>query len=113
MNPLVYTAAQVAQMFPPELEVTEYWVNATARRHKVGTIIRRKRVFTLPQVQRLVDLQAQEAQQPNAARRERAKTDRQSAAKPKRERTPPAADSDVTPLQPRPDRARSYGGSAS
>ncbi|MEU6725594.1 hypothetical protein ABZ917_17955 [Nonomuraea wenchangensis] len=111
MNPLVYTAAQVAAMFPPELAVTEYWVNATARKHKVGTIIRRKRVFTLPQVARLVELQDLEAQQPRPARRERAKTDRQSAAKPKPKRTPPAADSDVT-LRPRPDRARSYGGSA-
>lgn len=109
MNPLVYTAAQVVEMFPPELEVTEHWVMQTARKHKVGTIIRRKRVFTIPQVERLIELQAVEAQQPQPKRRERAKTQRPPKAKAK---PLPAADTTVTPLQARPERARSYGRSA-
>jgi hypothetical protein len=109
MNPLVYTAAQVVEMFPPELGMTEYWVNRTARKHKIGTIIRRKRVFTIPQVERLIELQAVEVQQPLPKRQERAKTPRPPKAKPK---PLPAADTTVTPLQSRPERARSYGRSA-
>lgn len=106
MNPLVYTAAQVVEMFPPELGMTEYWVNRAARKHKIGTIIRRKRVFTIPQVERLIELQAVEAQQPQPKRQERAKAPRPPKAKAK---PLPAVDMTVTPLQARPDRARSYG----
>ncbi|MET8985937.1 hypothetical protein ABZW49_10850 [Nonomuraea wenchangensis] len=112
MNPLVYTAAQVAAMFPAELEVTEYWVTATARKHKVGTIIRRKRVFTLPQVARLVELQDLEAEQPRPAKRERANASRQSATASKRKRSQRPPDADGEPLRARPDRARSFEGSA-
>lgn len=108
MNALVYTAAQVVEMFPPELEVTEYWVNRTARRHNIGTIIRRKRVFTLPQVERLVELQAVDAQQPKPTRRP-AGAGKPRPAKP---RLVSAADSAATPLRARPDRARSYRGTA-
>lgn len=109
MNPLVYTAAQVAEMFPPELKVTEYWVNATARKHKIGTSIKRQRVFTLSQVERLVELQAVEAQPPPLKKQERAKTQRPPKVKP----TPlPAADAAATPLRSRPERARSYERSA-
>lgn len=106
MNPLVYTAAQVVEMFPLELKVTEYWVNATARKHKLGTIIRRKRVFTRSQVERLVELQAIESQPLPPKAQERAKTQRPLKVKPK---PLPAADTAVTPLQSRPERARSYG----
>ncbi|MGI5274665.1 hypothetical protein ACQEUU_36910 [Nonomuraea sp. CA-218870] len=111
MNALVFTAAQVAAMFPPELKVTEHWVNKTARRHGIGTLIRRKRVFTQAQVDRLIELQAVEASTPKPARKTAAPAARQTAQakKPKQKRP----DATVTPLQARPDRARSYGRSAS
>lgn len=105
---LVYTAAEVVAMFPRELAVTEYWVNATARKHKIGTIIRRKRVYTRPQVERLVELQAVEPRQTKPARE--ASTKQPRAAKPKPAPLPPA--SSATTLRSRPERARSYGGTA-
>ncbi|MEV6035960.1 hypothetical protein AB0L65_32725 [Nonomuraea sp. NPDC052116] len=108
MNALVYTAAQVVAMFPPELEVSEYWVNRTARRHNIGTIIRRKRVYTLPQVEQLVELQAVDAQQPKPTRKT-AGVGKPRPAKPKPDL---AANAAVTPLRARPDRARSYRGTA-
>ena len=107
MNLLIYTAAQVVEMFPPELGVTEYWVNRTGRKHKIGTIIRRKRVYTLSQVERLVELQAVEAQQPKPSR---APSKEPRAAKPKPAALPPATT--ATTLRSRPERARSYGGTA-
>ena len=107
MTPLVYTAAQVVAMFPPELGVTEYWVSATARRHKIGTIIRRKRSFTLPQIEKLIALQADEAtQQPRPSRKTTA-TKADKARTPKAKPLPPAP-STVTELRARPERARSY-----
>ncbi|MFI7642424.1 hypothetical protein [Nonomuraea sp. NPDC049400] len=108
MKPLVYTAAQVAAMFPPELGMTEYWVNRTARKHNIGTILRRKRVFTQLQVERLVELQAVEAQQPTPAR----KTASVAKPRPANPKPVPAASAAVTPLRARPDRARSYRGTA-
>ena len=108
MIPLVYTAAQVVEMFPPELGVTEYWVNSTARKHKIGTIIRRKRVFTLPQVERLVELQAVEAEQPKPTR----KTADTTKARPAKPQPIPLPSTAATPLRARPDRARSYRGAS-
>ena len=108
MNPLVYTAAQVVEMFPAELGVTEYWVNRTARKHKIGTTIRRKRAFTLPQVERLIELQAIEAQHPRPIRRS-ADTKKARPAKPQ---PLPSTSTAATPLRARPDRARSYRGTA-
>ena len=110
MTPLVYTAAQVAAMFPPELGMTEHWVNKTARRHGIGTLIRRKRTFTLAQVERLVELQAIEAQQPKPARKTNPKQTEPKVRTPKPKRDTAAGT--VTRLSARPERARSYGRSA-
>lgn len=103
MNPLLYTAAQVVAMFPPELKVTEYWVNKTARKHGIGTLVRRKLVFTQAQVEKLIEAQALEAQQPKNSPAPRAKRARAVKAQPI-----PTASRKVAPLQPRPDRARSW-----
>ncbi|MER6575757.1 hypothetical protein [Nonomuraea sp. NPDC001023] len=105
---LVFTAAEVAGMFPRELGMTEHWVNTMARKHKIGTIIRRKRVYTRAQVERLVELQAVDAQQAKPART--ANTTKTRASKPKPAPLPPA--STATTLRARPERARSYGGTA-
>jgi hypothetical protein len=102
----VLTVAQTVEWFGGEEVVTQYWIKKTARKLGIGTRLGRKLVFTESQVQALLDAQALEAQQPKPASAPRMKQPR--AAKPKPAPIP-AANSAVTPLRARPERARSYG----
>lgn len=104
MTPLVYTVPQVVEMLGGKEIVTAYWVNKTARKHKIGTCLRRKLVFTLPQVEQLIAAQALEASQPKPQKQQPTKESRAPKSK-----LPPATGGTVTQLQSRPERARSYG----
>jgi hypothetical protein len=110
MTPLVYTVKQAVEMLGGPDVVTEYWIKKTARKLGIGTRFGRTLCFTEEQVRQLIDAHALKAQQPKPQRQERAKKQSQSTPKAKASLAPiPAASGNVTRLQSRPERARSYG----
>ncbi|SEM49742.1 hypothetical protein [Nonomuraea pusilla] len=109
MKPLerVFTVQQTVELLGGEEIVTPHWIKQAARRHGIGTLIKRRLVFTESQVQALLDAQALDAQQGSKPRPAPKSTIRKpKAAKPQ---PIPAPAANVTPLQARPERARSFG----
>lgn len=94
--------------------VSEYWLKRTAKRLRIGTRMAKKLVFTEAHLKQLLAAHDLEAQQPRARRTTPQAASRTTprAAKPK-PKPLPAADSAATALRARPERARSYGTSAS
>lgn len=109
MTPQVFSITQAIELLGGEEVVTEYWLKKTARRLRIGTRFGRTLCFTEAQIKELIDAHALEAQQPKPQQQERAKK-QQRAPKAKVSPAPlPAASGNVTRLQSRPERARSYG----
>jgi hypothetical protein len=108
MTPQVFSVTQAIELLGGKEVVTEYWLKKTARRLGIGTRFGRTLCFTEAQIKQLIDAHALEAKQLKPQQQERAKQQRA----PKAKATPapiPAASGNVTRLQARPDRARSYG----
>ncbi|MEU6709902.1 hypothetical protein ABZ897_00370 [Nonomuraea sp. NPDC046802] len=110
MKPLerVFTLPQTVEWFGGKEVVTEYWLKKTARKLKIGTRLGRRLVFTETQLQMLLDAHALQGQEPKPAR----KTGTVKKPRPAKPQNVPAANSAVTPLCARPERARSYRGTA-
>lgn len=102
----VFTVSQAVELLGGKETVTEYWLKKTARELQIGTRLGRKLVFTESQIQQLLDRHALDAQKPKPARRTNTPKPKPAKAAPK---PVPVADRTVTPLQARPERARSYG----